>query len=66
MQKIVHSCILNFFSSMLLPNLFNHDGYVKRERVFQMQENSTDDVPMPTYFRFLALLAFKIFAAEQV
>ncbi|KAK9282692.1 hypothetical protein L1049_010912 [Liquidambar formosana] len=26
----------------------------------------SEDIPMPTYFRFLALLAFKIFAAEQV
>lgn len=31
-----------------------------------MQEKASEDVPMPTYFRFLALLAFKIFAAEQV
>lgn len=31
-----------------------------------MQERTSDEVPMPTYFRFLALLAFKIFAAEQV
>lgn len=30
------------------------------------QESASDEVPMPTYFRFLALLAFKIFAAEQV
>ncbi|GLT69053.1 hypothetical protein SLA2020_412350 [Shorea laevis] len=29
-------------------------------------ESTNEDVPMPTYFRFLALLAFKIFAAEQV
>ncbi|CAK9160233.1 unnamed protein product, partial [Ilex paraguariensis] len=29
-------------------------------------ENTGDEIPMPTYFRFLALLAFKIFAAEQV
>ncbi|KAF5189000.1 Folylpolyglutamate synthase [Thalictrum thalictroides] len=29
-------------------------------------ENTSEDVPMPTFFRFLALLAFKIFAAEQV
>ncbi|THG10553.1 hypothetical protein TEA_015470 [Camellia sinensis var. sinensis] len=29
-------------------------------------EKTSDDIPMPTYFRFLALLAFKIFAAEQV
>lgn len=31
-----------------------------------MQEKTSDDMPMPTYFRFLALLAFKIFSAEQV
>lgn len=31
-----------------------------------MQEKTNDDLPMPTYFRFLALLAFKIFAQEQV
>ncbi|KAL3650196.1 Folylpolyglutamate synthase [Castilleja foliolosa] len=32
----------------------------------RLKEKASDDVPMPTYFRFLALLAFKIFAAEQV
>ncbi|XP_060212905.1 folylpolyglutamate synthase isoform X3 [Lycium barbarum] len=32
----------------------------------RVKERTTDEVPMPTYFRFLALLAFKIFAAEQV
>ncbi|XP_072996019.1 folylpolyglutamate synthase-like isoform X1 [Typha latifolia] len=32
----------------------------------KLQEKTNDDVPMPTYFRFLALLAFKIFSAEQV
>ncbi|KAM1053934.1 hypothetical protein FF1_001387 [Malus domestica] len=32
----------------------------------RLEEKATDDIPMPTYFRFLALLAFKIFAAEQV
>ncbi|XP_041000472.1 folylpolyglutamate synthase [Juglans microcarpa x Juglans regia] len=32
----------------------------------RLKENTNEDVPMPTYFRFLALLAFKIFAAEQV
>ncbi|KAL0402822.1 UNVERIFIED_CONTAM: Folylpolyglutamate synthase [Sesamum radiatum] len=31
-----------------------------------IKERTSDEVPMPTYFRFLALLAFKIFAAEQV
>ncbi|XP_074279795.1 folylpolyglutamate synthase-like isoform X2 [Silene latifolia] len=31
-----------------------------------LKEKVTDDIPMPTYFRFLALLAFKIFSAEQV
>lgn len=32
----------------------------------KLKEKTTDDIPMPTYFRFLALLAFKIFSAEQV
>ncbi|KAJ1400975.1 Mur-like, catalytic domain superfamily [Sesbania bispinosa] len=32
----------------------------------RLKERTDDNVPMPTYFRFLALLAFKIFAAEQV
>uniref|UniRef100_A0A2P2MCF1 tetrahydrofolate synthase n=2 Tax=Rhizophora mucronata TaxID=61149 RepID=A0A2P2MCF1_RHIMU len=32
----------------------------------RLKERTTEDIPMPTYFRFLALLAFKIFAAEQV
>ncbi|KAG0466592.1 hypothetical protein HPP92_018172 [Vanilla planifolia] len=31
-----------------------------------LQERATDNMPMPTYFRFLALLAFKIFVEEQV
>lgn len=31
-----------------------------------MQEKATEDIPMPPYFRFLVLLALKIFAAEQV
>lgn len=32
----------------------------------RLKDEATDDLPMPTYFRFLALLAFKIFVAEQV
>ncbi|KAF6161130.1 hypothetical protein GIB67_007771 [Kingdonia uniflora] len=32
----------------------------------RLKEKTNEDVPMPTYFRFLALLAFKIFSAEQV
>ncbi|CAA7392706.1 unnamed protein product [Spirodela intermedia] len=32
----------------------------------RLQEKTNEDVPMPSYFRFLALLAFKIFAAEKV
>ncbi|XP_010256780.1 PREDICTED: folylpolyglutamate synthase isoform X2 [Nelumbo nucifera] len=32
----------------------------------RLKERSNEDIPMPTYFRFLALLAFKIFSAEQV
>lgn len=31
-----------------------------------LKEKTNDDIPMPPLFRFLALLAFKIFAAEQV
>ncbi|XP_061343516.1 folylpolyglutamate synthase-like isoform X2 [Gastrolobium bilobum] len=32
----------------------------------RLKEKTDENVPMPPYFRFLALLAFKIFAAEQV
>ncbi|KAJ1422268.1 Mur-like, catalytic domain superfamily [Sesbania bispinosa] len=32
----------------------------------RLKEQTDDNVPMPTFFHFLALLAFKIFAAEQV
>ncbi|CAN1257331.1 Folylpolyglutamate synthase [Linum perenne] len=32
----------------------------------RLKEMTTEDVPMPPLFRFLALLAFKIFAAEKV
>lgn len=32
----------------------------------RLKEKTSEDIPMPTFFRFLALLAFKIFAAEQV
>ncbi|CAO2817139.1 unnamed protein product [Amaranthus hypochondriacus] len=32
----------------------------------RLKEKTTDETPMPTFFRFLALLAFKIFSAEQV
>ncbi|KAJ9175780.1 hypothetical protein P3X46_014296 [Hevea brasiliensis] len=32
----------------------------------RLKEKTNEDIPMPSYFRFLALLAFKIFAAEQV
>ncbi|CAM0870988.1 unnamed protein product [Alopecurus aequalis] len=32
----------------------------------KLKEKTDDDVPMPPYFRFIALLAFKIFSAEQV
>ena len=31
-----------------------------------VQEKTDEDIPMPTFFHFIALLAFKIFAAEQV
>ncbi|CAK8538226.1 unnamed protein product [Lathyrus sativus] len=32
----------------------------------RLKEKTDDNIPMPNYFRFLALLAFKIFAEEQV
>ncbi|KAI3783440.1 hypothetical protein L1987_42522 [Smallanthus sonchifolius] len=32
----------------------------------RLKEKCNDDIPMPNLFRFLALLAFKTFAAEQV
>ncbi|CAI0443352.1 unnamed protein product [Linum tenue] len=32
----------------------------------RLKERTTEDLPMPPLFRFLTLLAFKIFAAEQV
>ncbi|XP_024011566.1 folylpolyglutamate synthase isoform X2 [Eutrema salsugineum] len=32
----------------------------------RLKERANEEIPMPTYFRFLALLAFKIFAAEEV
>ncbi|CAA0809399.1 Folylpolyglutamate synthase [Striga hermonthica] len=32
----------------------------------RLKGGASDEIPMPTYFRFLALLAFKIFSAEQV
>uniref|UniRef100_A0A8R7QMG7 Folylpolyglutamate synthase n=2 Tax=Triticum urartu TaxID=4572 RepID=A0A8R7QMG7_TRIUA len=32
----------------------------------KLKEKTDDDIPMPAYFRFMALLAFKIFSAEQV
>uniref|UniRef100_A0ACD5WT33 Uncharacterized protein n=1 Tax=Avena sativa TaxID=4498 RepID=A0ACD5WT33_AVESA len=32
----------------------------------KLKEKTDDDTPMPAYFRFIALLAFKIFSAEQV
>ncbi|GAY52256.1 hypothetical protein CUMW_140510 [Citrus unshiu] len=32
----------------------------------RLKEKATEDIPMPSYFRFLALLAFKIFTAEQI
>ncbi|KAK1570361.1 hypothetical protein Q3G72_000713 [Acer saccharum] len=47
---------------MVFAGCFYSGGFL----IFGVQENSSEDVPMPTYFRFLALLAFKIFAAEQV
>lgn len=35
-------------------------------RFFALQDKTGNDLPMPNYFRFLALLAFRMFSAEQV
>ncbi|XP_062205110.1 folylpolyglutamate synthase-like isoform X2 [Phragmites australis] len=32
----------------------------------KLKDKTSNDIPMPAYFRFLALLAFKIFSDEQV
>lgn len=54
---------LNKDGSLLLETSENR---ILRNTLSYLQEKTNDDVPMPTYFRFLALLAFKIFTAEQV
>ncbi|EPS61030.1 folylpolyglutamate synthase, partial [Genlisea aurea] len=46
---------------------FRLDGYMRGEVLgVLLVEKASDVLPMPTYFRFLALLAFKIFVAEKV
>lgn len=59
---IIDCVVLSFNFELSLVYVFNPIGlfYVV------LQEKINDDVPMPTYFRFLALLAFKIFVAEKV
>ncbi|KAL6176201.1 hypothetical protein ACLB2K_052836 [Fragaria x ananassa] len=56
---------------------FRLDGYrvdISEEKFLEyfwwpfnrLKEKASDDIPMPTYIRFLALLAFKIFFGEKV
>ncbi|XVE99640.1 hypothetical protein REPUB_Repub03eG0217300 [Reevesia pubescens] len=80
LKSIIRNCRFRtgLFTSPHLINVrdrFRVDGVEISEEKFleyfwwcydKLKENTNDDVPMPTYFRFLALLAFKIFAAEQV
>ncbi|XP_043817065.1 folylpolyglutamate synthase [Manihot esculenta] len=65
---VIHDCILLCISAtmksiMLYTRVTWEDDFYD---TFSISEKTTEDIPMPTYFRFLALLAFKIFAAEQV
>ncbi|KAF3513358.1 hypothetical protein F2Q69_00000245 [Brassica cretica] len=49
--------------------IFNVEGYMYSVLVgntFGVAERTNEEIPMPTYFRFLTSLAFKIFAAEKV
>ncbi|WOL14975.1 folylpolyglutamate synthase [Canna indica] len=79
-ESILRSCGLRtgLFTSPHLIDVrerFRLDGAQVSEEKFlehfwwcwnRLKEKTSGDVPMPTYFRFLALLAFKIFATEQV
>ncbi|KAL8171558.1 hypothetical protein V2J09_023362 [Rumex salicifolius] len=79
-ESILHNCGFHtgLFTSPHLIDVrerFRLDGVDICEEKFlayfwwcydRLKEKATDDAPMPTYFRFLALLAFKIFASEKV
>ncbi|PKA51981.1 Folylpolyglutamate synthase [Apostasia shenzhenica] len=79
-ESILRSCGLHtgLFTSPHLIDVrerFRLDGMeISKEKFLayfwwcwhRLREKTDDDVPMPTYFRFLTLLAFKIFIAEQV
>ncbi|XP_076945379.1 folylpolyglutamate synthase-like [Bidens hawaiensis] len=62
------------FTEAILRNHGFHTGLFTSPHLIDVRERfqldgfakCTDDVPMPTLFHFLSLLAFKIFAAEQV
>jgi hypothetical protein len=59
-------CIISFYvrSSIYLMISLKHP--LMWWILFIFQVKTGDDIPMPAYFRFLALLAFKIFSDEQV
>lgn len=79
-ESILRSCGFRtgLFTSPHLMDVrerFRLDGVDISEEIFlkyfwwcwnKLKEKTDEDIPMPTYFRFLALLAFKIFSAEQV
>ncbi|CAD6209210.1 unnamed protein product [Miscanthus lutarioriparius] len=79
-ESILRSCGFHtgLFTSPHLMDIrerFRLDGVNISEEKFlkyfwwcwnKLKEKTDDDIPMPAYFRFLALLAFKIFSAEQV
>ncbi|KVH99432.1 folylpolyglutamate synthase isoform X4 [Cynara cardunculus var. scolymus] len=57
------------FTEAILRNCGFRTGLFTSPHLIDIRERfrlDGDDIPMPTLFRFLALLAFKIFAAEQV
>ncbi|XP_061336418.1 folylpolyglutamate synthase-like isoform X2 [Gastrolobium bilobum] len=79
-ESILHNCGFHtgLFTSPHLIDIrerFRLDGVEICEEKFlayfwwcydRLKEKTDDNVPMPTFFHFLALLAFKIFSAEQV
>ncbi|KAI9107558.1 hypothetical protein K1719_021595 [Acacia pycnantha] len=54
-------CFLGFLMASKFVNILPANG-----RKLLNGEQTDENIPMPPYFRFLALLAFKIFAVEHV
>ncbi|XP_074566792.1 folylpolyglutamate synthase-like [Curcuma longa] len=79
-ESIIRSCGFRtgLFTSPHLIDVrerFRLDGVEVSEKMFlehfwwcwnRLQDKTGDDLPMPNYFRFLALLAFRMFSAERV